>query len=72
MEIPRFFWFCSIEFDRNTLHCVIQCVKEFKIHSVEKVSEVSHESNEKTWSKDKANLNTEGLINSRWEADGGY
>ena len=35
-------WPCS-------LHCVIQCVKEFRIHSVEKVSEVSPKSNVKSW-----------------------
>ena len=41
----RFLWFWSFVIDRITLHCVIQCVKEIKNHSVQTVSDKIQKSN---------------------------
>ena len=43
MVLIKFFYFAHVLL--HSLQDVLQCVKEFKINSIEAASEVSHESN---------------------------
>ena len=60
--LSRFFWFLLFWHWPYSINYIIQCLRKFKIHSVEIVSEVSQKSNvkivtyatRKTWPKGKA------------------